>query len=95
MKNLFLILVMLTLNFTDKTVHSDGHVEIVWETEKIFELPESVIYDSTNDVLYVSNITDHPLKKDGTGYISKIGVDGNIIEKMDRQIKCSKRSHNQ
>ena len=34
MKNLFLILVMLTLNFTDKTVHSDGHVEIVWETEK-------------------------------------------------------------
>ena len=38
MKNLFLILVMLTLNFTDKTVHSDGHVEIVWETEKIFEL---------------------------------------------------------
>ena len=81
MKNLFLILVMLTLNFTDKTVHSDGHVEIVWETEKIFELPESVIYDSTNDVLYVSNITDHPFKKDGTGYISKIGVDGNIIEK--------------
>ena len=63
MKNLFLILVMLTLNFTDKTVHSDGHVEIVWETEKIFELPESVIYDSTNDVLYVSNITDHPFKK--------------------------------
>ena len=37
-KILFLILVMLTLNFTDKTVHSDGHVEIVWETEKIFEL---------------------------------------------------------
>ena len=36
MKNLFLIFAILTLNFMDKTVHSDGHVEIVWETEKIF-----------------------------------------------------------
>ena len=56
-------------------------MEIIWETEKIFELPESVIYDSKNDVLYVSNITDHPFKKDGTGYISKIGLDGSIMEK--------------
>ena len=32
-------------------------------------------------MLYVSNITDHPFKKDGTGYISKIGLDGSIIEK--------------
>ena len=78
MKNLLLIFAILTLYFIDKTVHSDGHVEIVWETEKIFELPESVVYDSTNDVLYVSNITDHPFKKDGTGYISKMSTDGNI-----------------
>ena len=49
--------------------------------KKIFELPESVVYDSQNEVLYVSNITDHPFKKDGTGYISKIGLDGSIIEK--------------
>ena len=36
MKNLLLIFAILTLYFTDKTVHSDGHVEIVWETEKNF-----------------------------------------------------------
>ena len=30
---------------------------------------------------YVSNITDHPFKKDGTGYICKIGLDGTVIEK--------------
>ena len=81
MKNFLIILAFLILNFSDKTVYSDGHMEIIWETEKIFELPESVIYDSKNDVLYVSNITDHPFKKDGTGYISKIGLDGSIIEK--------------
>ena len=33
-----------------------------------------------SDVLYVSNITDHPFNKDGTGYISKVGLDGSIIE---------------
>ena len=81
MKKLLIILAMLSLNFTDKIAYSDGHMEIVWETEKVFELPESVIYDSKNDVLYISNITDHPFKKDGTGYISKVGLDGTIIEK--------------
>ena len=86
MKIIITILSILSLNLFYKTAISDGHVEIVWETEKIFELPESVIYDSSNDVLYVSNITDHPFKKDGTGYISKIGVDGEIIKKkMGRQ----------
>ena len=81
MKKLLMILAIFSLNFLDKTVHADGHVEKVWETEKIFELPESVIYDATNDVLYVSNITDHPFKKDGTGYISKMGLDGTVIKK--------------
>ncbi len=81
MKKLLIILAMLSLNFTDKAAYSDGHMEIVWETEKVFELPESVIYDPKNDVLYISNITDHPFKKDGTGYISKVGLDGTIIKK--------------
>ena len=90
MKKLLMILAIFSLNFLDKPAHSDGHVEKVWETEQIFELPESVIYDATNDVLYVSNITDHPFNKDGTGYISKIGLDGTVIEKkwIDKLICC-------
>ena len=55
-----------------KHVKSNDHAEIVWETEKIFELPESVIYDSKNDVLYVSNITDHPFNKDGIDTFPKL-----------------------
>ncbi len=81
MKKLLMLLAIFSLSLQDKTAHSDGHVEKIWETEKVFELPESVIYDPKNDVLYVSNITDHPFKKDGTGYISKIGLDGTIIKK--------------
>ena len=81
MKKIILFLAIFTIGVNGKHVKSNDHAEIVWETEKIFELPESVIYDSKNDVLYVSNITDHPFNKDGTGYISKIGLDGNVIEK--------------
>ena len=81
MKKIILFLAIFTIGIYGKHVKSNDHAEIVWETEKIFELPESVIYDSKNDVLYVSNITDHPFNKDGTGYISKIGLDGNVIEK--------------
>jgi sugar lactone lactonase YvrE len=81
MKKILILITFLCFNFSNKIANSDGHLEIVWETEKIFELPESVIYDSQNDVLYVSNITDHPFNKDGTGYISKIGLDGKIIKK--------------
>jgi len=81
MKKILILITFLCFNFSNKMANSDGHLEIVWETEKIFELPESVIYDSKNDVLYVSNITDHPFNKDGTGYISKIGLDGKIIKK--------------
>ncbi len=55
-------------------------LEVAWETEAKFELPESVIYDSINDVLYVSNIVNHPFKKDGSGYISKVSMDGTILE---------------
>jgi len=81
MKKILILLTFLCLSFLNKMAYSDGHMQIVWETEKIFELPESVIYDSKNDVLYVSNITEHPFNKDGTGYISKIGLDGTIIKK--------------
>ena len=83
MKNIKTFFVLTFFALTSYSISSlaEDHMEIAWETEKVFELPESVIYDSKNDVLYVSNITDHPFKKDGTGYISKIGLDGTIIEK--------------
>src|SRR5262245_62784665 len=45
------------------------------------KMPESVLYDGGNKVLYVSNIegTD-PWGKDGQGSIGKVGVDGKIIK---------------
>lgn len=51
-----------------------------WETQAVFEVPESVCYDPVNEVLYVANIAGKPTDKDGNGYISKIGLDGMVIE---------------
>lgn len=45
-----------------------------------FDTPESVTYDSKNKVLYVSNVNGELGAKDGNGYISKVSIDGKIIE---------------
>ena len=52
----------------------------VWETDTLLKVPESVLYDAANGVLYAANIdgTD-PWGKDGKGSIAKIGMDGKII----------------
>lgn len=52
----------------------------LWETDTLLKVPESVLYDAGNKVLYASNIdgTD-PWAKDGKGSVAKIGMDGKII----------------
>lgn len=53
----------------------------IFESEAIFRAPESIVYDSLNKVLYVSNYTG-PLK-DGSFYgnhsLTKIDLEGNIL----------------
>jgi sugar lactone lactonase YvrE len=51
-----------------------------WETDTILKVPESVIFDAKNKVLYAANITGtEPWGADGKGSIGKIGLDGKII----------------
>jgi hypothetical protein len=52
----------------------------LWETDSVFKVPESVLFDSKNNVLYIANIdgTD-PWAKDGKGSIGKMGADGKVI----------------
>ena len=53
----------------------------LWQTDSVFKVPESVLYDEKNQVLYVSNIegTD-PWGKDDKGSIGKLGLDGKVIK---------------
>ena len=52
----------------------------VWRTDTLLLVPESVIYDKENDVIYVSNMNYEPRKKDGNGFISKLSTDGEILD---------------
>jgi len=58
-------------------------LEEIWATEPIFDTPESVLVDRQNNCLYVSNIGGkEPWLKDGNGFISKLSMDGNVIERV-------------
>jgi sugar lactone lactonase YvrE len=50
-----------------------------WETDTLLKVPESVLYDAADKVLYVSNIDGQPWEKDGKGSVGKVGLDGKII----------------
>ncbi|ADB36438.1 SMP-30/gluconolactonase/LRE family protein [Spirosoma linguale] len=49
----------------------------VWETDSTLRTPESVLYDG-NNTLYVANIDGKPDGLDGSGFISKVTLDGKI-----------------
>jgi sugar lactone lactonase YvrE len=52
----------------------------LWETDTMLKVPESVLFDGGNRVLYVSNVDGKdPWGKDGKGSIGKVGLDGKII----------------
>jgi hypothetical protein len=51
----------------------------VWEANG-FKSPESALYDSTADAIYVSNANGDLMTKDGNGFISKLAPDGTVLE---------------
>lgn len=57
---------------------ADGTVPQLWQTEAVFLQPESVLPDAQRQWLYVSNIDGAPLDKDGKGFISLLGRDGQV-----------------
>ena len=55
-------------------------LEIKWVVDGLNE-PESAVFDKNSNAIYISNINGDPLNLDKNGYISKISVDGQILEK--------------
>ncbi len=90
MKNLTFIIVLITViscssNKKKSSPEAKAQIttyslELVWESDTVVKTPESVLYDRIRDVLYVSNINMEPWGKDGNGFISKMGLDGKIID---------------
>lgn len=55
-----------------------GKLSKVWESDTTLRTPESVLYDPKENVLYVSNIDGKADELDGSGFISKVSLDGKI-----------------
>ena len=53
----------------------------MWATDTVMRNPESVLYDESNNVLYVANIGNiNKEGQDGDGFISKLSPDGSVEE---------------
>lgn len=52
---------------------------MVWETDKVLSVPESVLPTDRGFIL-VSNIDGQPTQKDGKGFISMLGEEGEVIK---------------
>jgi DNA-binding beta-propeller fold protein YncE len=83
MKKVFsVITVLLFLFFCNSLPTQAQKHQLVklWETDSVFKVPESVLFDEKNNTLYVANIdgTD-PWGRDGKGSVGKMGADGKVI----------------
>ena len=59
---------------------SNKSLEKVWESPNQLKNPESVVYDSKKNLLYVSNVDGNPDDKDNKGFISILSpTNGSII----------------
>src|ERR1700712_3942908 len=58
----------------------DHSLTKIWQTDTLLKVPESVLFDGVDGILYVSNIDGQPWEKDGKGSIGKVGLDGKIIK---------------
>lgn len=75
-----LILLATAFVFTFFSGHSQQHQLVKrWQTDSLLKVPESVLLDAANNLLYVSNIDGDAAQKDGKGSIGKLGLDGKII----------------
>lgn len=55
--------------------------KLVWEAKGLAQ-PESVVYDPTTNVLFVSNINGAVMQKDGNGFIARLKPDGTLLERQ-------------
>ncbi len=73
----FLIIIIFTsFNCTKKLSLT---VKELWRTKAVFATPESVLYNAKEKILYVSNINGKPIERNKKGYISKLSLEGTVL----------------
>ena len=61
-------------------VKRDVKTELLWESDSTLRTPESVLVEEGRNVIYVSNMNLDWPENSGHGFISRLGMDGNIMD---------------
>src|SRR5688572_6763331 len=77
-RSLFAALLFGLIQTSAPVVGQSIKLEKKWETPAELKVPESVLYDKANNVLYTANIDGQPAGKDGKGSIGRVSLDGKI-----------------
>lgn len=65
----------------EKAFINEEKLKKIWVSSPELQIPESVLYDSLRNIIYVSNVNGKPVDKDGNGFISLLDPAGNLVEK--------------
>ena len=79
MKKIIAFLLIVLISASAVAVAQQHQLIKKWETDSVLKVPESVLYDGANKILYVANIDGEPWGRDGKGSVGKVGLDGKII----------------
>lgn len=55
-------------------------LDLAWESAVEFKSPECVVWDAGRGVYYVSNLNAGATEKTGTGFVSRVGPDGKVLD---------------
>jgi hypothetical protein len=69
----FLLLILISTH-----VAGAQQLSLTWKTDTLLRVPESVLFDKKNNILYVANINGKSDQKDGNGFISRVTTQGKI-----------------
>ncbi|VGO11815.1 hypothetical protein PDESU_00362 [Pontiella desulfatans] len=51
-----------------------------WASEPVLEVPECVLFRPADNLFYVSNVSGKPAEKNGAGFVSKMDLEGRVVE---------------
>lgn len=76
------LITLIFLCFAGYLQAQERKLELIWQTDSIVAVPESVLYDAKGGLLYVSLINGAPWEADGKGGIGKLSLDGKKYDSM-------------
>lgn len=74
-----IILALFSFKNKDQKVNPSMKLVKIWESDTLFTIAESALYDAKSNVIYVSNIEGQPWEEDGKGSIGKLSLEGKVI----------------